>query len=118
MSRKKIFVRHIIIYVSLILAFILVSACKTDTTSTNIVGRWEFESYEGKWDYRWMEFFEDGTYTDNWGNSRTWIFLSDGRLKLTSNLDGYTFLYDVNLDGSTLELSDEYGNKAKATRMP
>lgn len=93
---------------------LLASACGSKDT---IVARWQFDRTQGGWGYEWMEFFEDGTYTDNWGNSRTWTLLSDGRLKLTARLDGYVFLFEVNIRGDTMEIVAEDGDSATGTRV-
>ena len=92
---------------------VLLGACGARST---IVGRWQFQTVKGSWDYDWMEFFEDGGYTDNWGNSRTWAMVSNNRLKLDAGLAG-TYLYDVNSAGDRMEITDEYGNSAIGTRV-
>lgn len=82
----------------------------------SIVGRWQLTATQGSWDYDWMEFFEDGTYTDDWGNQRTWTMLSDGRLKITAGFGAGVYLFDVKINGDTMQITDEYGNSAKGTR--
>jgi len=81
------------------------------------VGRWQFQPVNGSWDYDWMEFFEDGGYTDSWGNTRTWSMVSSNRLKLVRGFGAGTFLYDVKITGNRLEITDEYGNSAVGTRV-
>jgi len=63
-----------------------------------------------------MEFFEDGTCTDDWGNQRTWTMLSDGRLKITAGFGAGVYLFDVEISGDTLQITDEYGNSARGVR--
>lgn len=94
---------------------IVISTTACDSKD-NIVGRWDFETKTGRWDYRWMEFFDDGTYTDSWGNSRSWTLLSDGRLKLTASFDGHVLLFDIKISGDTMEITEEDGSSAVGTR--
>lgn len=82
----------------------------------SIVGRWQFTATQGSWDYDWMEFFEDGTCTDDWGNQRTWTMLSDGRLKITAGFGAGVYLFDVKISGDEMEITDEEGNRAVGTR--
>ena len=42
--------------------------------------------------------------------------LSDGRLKLTANIGGGIELFDVDINGDTMMITDEYGNQAIGTR--
>jgi len=97
----------------LLLIAVVLGACGG---KPNIVGRWQFTATQGSWDYTWMEFFEDGTCTDSWGNDRTWTMLSDGRLKITAGFGAGEYLFDVKISGDTLQITDEYGNSAKGTR--
>lgn len=97
----------------LLVVAIMLGACGG---KPNIVGRWQFTVTQGSWDYDWMEFFEDGTCTDDWGNQRTWTMLSDGRLKITAGFGAGDYLFDVKISGDKLEIADEYGNRATGTR--
>lgn len=92
---------------------VLLGACGAKST---IVGRWQFQTVKGSWDYDWMEFFEDGSYTDDWGNSRTWAMVSNNRLKLDAGMAG-TNLYDVKIAGNRMEITDKYGNSAIGMRV-
>jgi hypothetical protein len=111
MSPKNISVKLLAV---LFLMTLVLAAC---SSKSSIVGQWQFETTNGRWDYAWMEFFEDGTYADSNGNSRTYTLLSDGRLKLTSNLDGFTQLFDIKINGDSMTIADENGNAATGTRQ-
>ena len=82
----------------------------------DIVGRWYFEPISSGWQPGWMEFYEDGSYYDNGNNSRTYVLLSDGRLKLTANIGGGVELFDVDITGDRMMITDEYGDQAIGTR--
>jgi len=97
----------------LLIVAIMLGACGG---RPNIIGRWQFTATQGSWDYDWMEFFEDGTCTDDWGNQRTWTMLSDGRLKITAGFGAGEYLFDVKISGDEMEITDEEGNRAVGTR--
>jgi hypothetical protein len=103
-------------FVVIVVIAILILSNGKSSPSASLVGRWDFQSSTGRWDYHWMEFFEDGTYTDSWGNSRTWTILSDGRLKLIARIGGFVDLFNINIKGNTLEIADVRGNGATGTR--
>lgn len=99
------------------LVFLAVALLGGCGAKNSIVGRWQFQSVKGSWDYQWMEFFADGSCTDSWGNSRTWNMVSSNRLKLVAGFGAGTYLYDVKITGDKLEITDEYGNRAIGTRV-
>lgn len=111
MSRHSSLLRLVCL---LLLLAVVLGACGG---KPSIVGRWLLTATQGTWDYDWMEFFEDGTCTDDWGNQRTWTMLSDGRLKITAGFGAGEYLFDVKISGDKIEITDELGNRAAGTRV-
>ncbi len=93
-------------------SILILSACGS---GDSIVGRWNFE--EANWDYDWVEFFEDGSYADSWGNPRSYTLPSDGRVQIRSALDGYTFVWDYKIDGDRIEITDDDGEVVVGSRV-
>ena len=88
------------------------------TEQENIVGRWKFEDPGyGFLGLEWMEFFEDGTYLDNGNNSGSYVLLSDNQLKITSSIGGIVWLYNIKLQGDSIELTDDEGYQVSGTRL-
>ena len=93
-------------------AILMLTACGS---GDSIVGRWNFE--EANWDYEWIEFFEDGSYADNWGNPRVYTLPSDNNVQIRSLLDGFTLIWDYQIDGDSIEITDTDGEVVVGTRI-
>lgn len=97
--------------VLVMLSLALLTAC---SSQNSIVGRWDFS--EANWSYDWIEFYEEGAYADNWGNLRTYSIPSEGQVMVTSQLDGYTMVWNYEVDGNTIIIKEDDGKAVQGVR--
>lgn len=95
----------------LMLSLVLLTTCGS---KDNIVGRWDFS--EANWDYRWIEFYEEGAYADSWGNQRTYSIPANGQVMVTSQLDGYTIVWNYEVNGDTITITEDDGKEVQGVR--
>jgi hypothetical protein len=75
------------------------------SSRSSIVGRWDFSA--NNWGYEWIEFFDDGSYADSWGNPRTYSIPEEGTIQIRSSLDGFTFVWTYEVNGDVIEIIDD-----------